>query len=267
MAFNLGPVVKVREYTAVDIDKVSHVSLDKSKRIWVSNISGTLIQIDPEGIRIQKKIISGGLGYHTVTQDSDLIYANGETNCIMKITQGNQIIKFIDTGNLIPLSIHSSNIKGDLLVGMRNGKEAKITRYNKTGNEKQSIQIRIRNEHKFNCIPVYITENINGDICISDFDNRALTVVSANGQHRFSYTGQGSKFTPRGLCTDILGHILVCDYKNETVHLLDLNGQFLTLLLTKEQGVDHPLSVCVDVEKNLYVGQYASKVLVYKYLY
>ena len=91
-------------------------------------------------------------------------------------------------------------------------------------------------------------------------------VVNKSGQHRFSYTGQGSVFLPYGICTDVLGHILVCDHVSETVHLLDQDGGFLSVILSEQQGIERPRGVCVDDENNLYVGQLYNTVTVYKYL-
>ena len=143
--------------------------------------------------------------------------------------------------------------------------EAKVTRYNKTGTEIQNIQ-RDNKGQRLYSYPHCITENINGDVCVSDFNKHAVVVVDKSGQHRFSYTGQRSKFDPYGICTDVLGHILVCDEISEKAHLLNRDGQFLSLLLLRQQGVKYPGSVCVDDENNLWVGQLTSKVTVYKYL-
>lgn len=180
--------------------------------------------------------------------------------------QDKQITEFIKTENWKPLSIHSSHINGDLLVGMWKKKESKVTRYNKRGIEIQNIPKDNKGQKLYE-YPCYITENINRDICVSDPEQNAVIVVTASGQFRFSYRGdQKSEFSPRGLCTDILGHILVCDTKKETVHLLDEDGRFLSLLLEK-QGLFVPLSVCVDDENDLYVSQsWKSGVSVYRYL-
>ncbi|XP_052685291.1 uncharacterized protein LOC128165117 [Crassostrea angulata] len=116
---------------------------------------------------------------------------------------GKTIYKFIKTGNWTPLSIHSSHINGDILVGMIKDGESKVTRYNKLGKEIQSIQRDNKGQRLFK-YPHYITENINGDTCTSDKNKRAVVVVNNSGQHRFSYTGQRSEFYPFGVCTDLL---------------------------------------------------------------
>ncbi|XP_065938507.1 E3 ubiquitin-protein ligase TRIM71-like [Magallana gigas] len=260
-------VTKVREYTVPGVDYVYHISLGKSVRLWVSGNFGNLVQADLEGNQLQKIQTSGGdEGYHTVTQDGDLIYTDNLNKVINRITTDNTITEFIETGDWNPISIHSSQINGDLLVGMRKygDSEGKVTRYNKTGTEIQNIQRDNKGQALYGT-PHYITENINGDVCVSDIAKHAVVVVDKSGQHRFSYTGQGSRFDPDGICTDVLGHIMVCDIRSDTVHLLDQDGQFLSLLLTLQQ--EYPYSVCVDDENNLCVGYATSFVVeVYKYL-
>uniref|UniRef100_A0A8W8LQ51 B box-type domain-containing protein n=1 Tax=Magallana gigas TaxID=29159 RepID=A0A8W8LQ51_MAGGI len=257
---------KVRKYTVPGVDDVFHISLGKSGRLWVSDIHGNLVQTDLQGNQLQEIQTSGqDEGYHTVTQDGDLIYTDKYNKVIYRITPDNTITEFIKTGGWEPLSIYSSHINGDLLVGMiKGGEPSKVTRYNKTGTEKQNIQRDNKGQPLYK-YPHYITENINGDVCVSDANKHAVVVVDKSGQHRFSYTRQGSEFNPYGICTDVLGHILVCDDISETVHLLDQDGQFLSLLLAEQQGVGWPCSVCVDDENNLWVGQSIINT-VYKYL-
>uniref|UniRef100_K1QPM0 Tripartite motif-containing protein 3 n=1 Tax=Magallana gigas TaxID=29159 RepID=K1QPM0_MAGGI len=261
-------VTKVRKYTVLAVYDVYHISLGKSGRLHVSDRSGNLVKTDLQGNQPQKIQTSGGEGYHTVTQDGDLIFTNKDNKVINWITSDNTIKRFIKTGDWEPRSIHSSHINGDLLVGMVKDGEGKVTRYKKKGKEIQNIQRDNKGQALYST-PQYITENINGDVCVSDNNKYAVVVVDKSGQHRFSYTGQGSGFTPRGICTDVLSHILVCDTSifSGTVHLLDQDGHFLSLLLTSQQGVYNPCSVCVDDENNLLVGQRnTNKVTVYNYL-
>ncbi|XP_062595588.1 RING finger protein 207-like [Saccostrea cucullata] len=258
-------VTKVREFNIPGVRNVYHVSKDQSHTLWISDGLGNLVQLDLQGNVIHKIKTSDGRGCHTVTQDGDLIFTDKYNSVINRITQDNNITEFIKTGVWRPLSIHSSHINGDLLLGMKKDDEAKVTRYNKTGKELKKIQ-RDNKGWQLYSVPYYITENINGDICTSDLYNEVV-VMNKSGHDRFSYTGQKSGFRPYGICTNVLGHILVCDGFSDTVHLLDQDGQFLSLLITKQQGVKTPRSVCVDDENNLYLGQGDTNTLtVYKYL-
>nr|XP_022345098.1 tripartite motif-containing protein 2-like [Crassostrea virginica] len=248
-------VTKVREYSVPGVKHVYHVSADKSGRLWVSDDRGNLVQTDLQGKQLQKIQTSGGQeSYHTATQDGDLIYTDKDKKVICRITPDKKITEFIKTGEWTPVSVHSSRINGDILVGMIKDKEAKVTWYSKSGKELQNIQRDNQGQGLYG-YPYYITENINGDICTSDGNKYAVVVVNKSGQHRFSYTGQGSQFGPYGICTDVLGHILVCDYYSATVHLLDQDGGFLSIILSSQQGITYPRGVCVDEENNLYVGQ------------
>eukprot|EP00105_Crassostrea_gigas_P044012 XP_019928160.1 PREDICTED: E3 ubiquitin-protein ligase TRIM71-like [Crassostrea gigas] len=260
-------VTKVMEYTVPGVDRICHVSLLKSDTLCVSDWRANLVKTDLQGNQIQKIQTNGrDEGYHTVTQDEDLIYTDKHNKVINRITPDNTITEFIKTKAWMPLSIYSSHINGDLLVGMITVEEGKVTRYNKTGKEIQNIETDNRG-HKLYSNPHYITENTNGDICVSDSLKQAVVVVDKSGQHRFSYTGQGSTFYPKGVCTDLHGHILVCDYHSDTIDLLNQDGQFLCLLLTQQQGLQYPRSVCVDDENNLYVGRSNTNIVpVYKYL-
>ncbi|XP_062583936.1 uncharacterized protein LOC134245680 [Saccostrea cucullata] len=233
-------VTKVREFNVPGVDRVFHISLHQSERLWISDGGGNIVQTDLHGNVIQKIKTSGTCiweGYHTVTEDRDLIFTDKGNKVVIRITQNNKITDFIKTGYWSPLSIHSSHINEDLLVGDEEGwRRAKSP------------------------------ENINGDICTSDFDKEAVVVVYKSGQHRFSYTGRGSGFRPFGICTDVLGHILVCDHYTNTVHLLDQDSQFLSYYSHDNKGI-LPRSVCVDDENNLYVGQgNTNKLTVHMYL-
>jgi hypothetical protein len=257
---------------------IHHISIDKSGRLWVSGNEGNLVQIDRYGNELQKIQTSAGMSSHTVTLDGEVVFINFDNKGISKFTQGKTFTEFINTGGWRAISLYSSRINVDTLVAMGKDGEAKITRYNRTGRELQNIQRDNGGQSLYNC-PIYITENINGDICVSEANKRTVVVVNKSGQFRFSYTGhdlwvgfvpytgQRSMFCPLGICTDALGHILVCDQLNHSVHLVDKNGQFLSLLLTPQHGVHSPIGICVDVDNNLYVGSTSKKtVKVYKYL-
>ncbi|XP_052690122.1 uncharacterized protein LOC128168069 [Crassostrea angulata] len=262
-------VTKVKEYTVPGVGSVYHLSLGKSGRLWGSDENGNLVQTDLQGNQLQKIQTSGKYdGYHTVTQNGNLIFTDRKNKVINRIKEDNTVTEFIKTGDWEPLSIHSSHINEDILVGMGTYREAKVTRYNKTGKEIQNIQ-RDNKEQELYKNPNYITENINGDICTSDTNKNAVVVVNKSGQHRFSYTGHGSEFYPYGTCTDLLGHIIVCNgyIGKSTLDIIDQDGQFLSLLLTPQQGIGYPRCLCVDDENGLHVGQYITNtVTVYKYL-
>ncbi|XP_062593290.1 uncharacterized protein LOC134254782 [Saccostrea cucullata] len=220
--------------------------------------------------------ISTSIGYiqgsHTVTRDEELLYTNGSKNIVYRLSSDMTINKVIQTGSWQPGAIFSSPINEHILVGMKRNTEDKITRYNKEGRKLQDIQWDGKGQELYNSV-TYITENINGDICTSDnVTRKEVVVVTASGDYRFSSYGQETQdgFWPFGICTDVMGHILVCNGYNKkcsSVHLMDMDGQFLSFLLTPEQCPPLPRALCIDEKHNLWVGGlHSSTVIVYKYL-
>ncbi|XP_061195249.1 uncharacterized protein LOC133203489 [Saccostrea echinata] len=256
------------------LSEICHLSSMTSNKFWASDYRGNLIESDLKGKISQKiKINTCGVpGNHAVTKERKLIYTDTLKRAVYRASSGMVNEKIISTGNWVPEAIYSSHINGHILVGMRRQEHKRITRYNEEGRKLLDIQMDTKGQRLYQGI-YYITENINGDICTSD--NGKVVVVTRLGDYRFTYSGHQSqsRFDPYGICTDILGHIIVCngsDYSNEnhsSVHLLDHNGQFISFLLTPDQCPYKPCALCVDDQHNLWVGYWrSSTATVYKYL-
>lgn len=93
----------------------------------------------------------------------------------------------------------------------------------------------------------FVTENINEDIVLPCFgDDKGYDVINdCKGKHPFLYTRHPSEseLWPRGICTDPLANILVCDIRSNSVHMIDKNGKFLSHLLIRPPGVFTPRSL------------------------
>ena len=103
---------------------------------------------------------------------------------------------------------------------------------------------------------------VNQDIYICDKESHRfesagkVIAVAGDGKLRYEYPGQGdSKFTPMGLCTDQMGHVLITDHNNQRVHILDQEGRFIQYILTSQQGLHQPVTIDVDKEGYVWVGE------------
>lgn len=120
--------------------------------------------------------------------------------------------------------------------------------------------------------PYRVAENIDGSIAVSDWisDKEGRVVVfSHDGKVRMVYygTSKGRSFLPYGICTDKFGHIIVGDIISQEIHLLDIRGHFLMVLISKEElDNERPYSVAVDHMGTLWVGNERAQIKIFRYL-
>ncbi|XP_078311435.1 uncharacterized protein LOC111100403 isoform X3 [Crassostrea virginica] len=253
-----SPVVQ-KSLSVTGVKCCYHISCVTPDRVWVSDVNNLILTDTATGKQLHsvEHSLDSGDGIHTVNCEGELIYIDKEYN-IIKLCNDMEttttLIKHTDT-TWEPRSVYCSPSSGDLLVGMCTNKypyTGKVMRYDNTGKHKQTIPHDDNTPHTLYKEPDYITENNNGDVLVSDYWRHAVVVTSGEGVHRFSYTGppSGSGLSPRGICTDVMSHILVSDLSTDTVQMLDRDGQFLSYVLTYRQtpGMDYePSGLSYDV--------------------
>jgi hypothetical protein len=258
------------------VSRVDHISRVTSDRVWVNDYNN-IILTDTTGITIHRvtdlaQWYIGGL--HTVNSFGELIYIDNKLN-INKLSLENKTLTSVlwVTSEWLPRCVYCSPTTGDLIVGIWETvtETGIVITYSNTGQQTLTIQ-HDNNGQTLYCQPMYITENTNDDIIVADYSEHkagAVVVTDCKGRHRFSYTGPplGSPLYPLGICTDALSHILVCDLNSDTVHMIDKDGHFLSLLLTKQHGIYRPYSLNYDERTHLlWVGSHeTNKVCVYRY--
>lgn len=122
------------------------------------------------------------------------------------------------------------------------------------------------------CAPYRLHENMLGDIVVSDREenNVHITTMAIDGLVKHYYKGPSDvglkkPFNPFGVVADKTGNVLVADWSNHAVHLLDLSGQFVGFLLSEKDGIRGPNAMALDCEGHLWVGDTKSTVWIYKY--
>lgn len=266
-----------QHFTVVGARNCRHISCVGSDKAWVSDEKKNIILTNTIGET--KHIIPFrdlGLphGSHSINSKGNLIYIN-MSDMVKKLTKdckrSESFIKTTDVSWRLRC-VYSSQISGEILAGMWSEKTSprsgKITRYSQTGILVDTIHYA-KTEQKLHRKPLFITENTNQDIIVSDMSG-AVIVTDLKGIHRFSYKGHrpGTEIEPAGICTDALSHILLCDERTNTVQMLDKDGQFLSYLLIRPEGLFKPYSLSYDANTHrLWVGSiYKNKVFVYRYI-
>ena len=276
-----------------NFQNIRHISAISENKIWVSDFY-LLQQVDDKGkvIREIRDILldMSCSEIHSVTLSGDLIYIEKERpslgvrkQCVKTLkTDGSRVTLYSTDMELEYL--YSSHINGDILIGVtevfnpfyfRISEIAKVIRCDSTGKKIQEIEFKYQDRtERLYGDPQYITENrINGDILVSDFRKHALVVVDKSGRHRFDYRGgfsSGEEFSPRAVCTDFKGRILLLHRKDRTfrndencISLLDQDGNFISRLLEYHLDINDCDALCVDDENNMYFGR-ENRIEVYK---
>ncbi|XP_065931744.1 uncharacterized protein [Magallana gigas] len=263
--------------TLTGVGCCDHISCVTSDRVWVSDDGDNLMLTNTTGVPLHRvedscRGLFDGKGSHTVNSESELIYIDRKYNISKLSKDMKTTTTFIErtVSTWRPRCVYWSPSTGDLLVMMYNDDTwtGKVTRYNQSGQLTQTIQHNIKGRGLYGKLS-YITENNNGDVVVSDHKS-AVVVTERGGRHRFSYTGHpsGSGLEPRGICTDPLSHILVCDGTTDTVQMIDRDGQFLSHLLIRPSGIFSPWSLSYDVNTHrLWVGSEDNNtVVIYRYI-
>jgi hypothetical protein len=252
------------------VNDVWHISRVTSNRVWVNSYHN-LILTDTTGVTIHR--VTGipslwYIGLHTVNSCGELIYIDSKCNINKLSTDNTTVTTLLEyTSPWIPRCVYCSPTTGQLMVAMYNRGTGKVILYSDQLHPVQTVQ-HDNTGHSLYRLPGYITENKNGDIIVSDYYH-GVVVTERGGRHRFSYTGppSGSRLNPRGICTDALSHILVCDVRTHTVQMIDKDGHFLSLLLTQQHGIYRPNSMNYDDKTHLlWVKSYNNTVCVYRYI-
>lgn len=298
-----------QSFRANELRSCHHISCVTSDRIWVNDGYGKSILINTAGniIHSTEDLCKNTFtGLQTVNTEGELIYIDAKYN-INKLSKSfcttHSIIEKPQS-EWRPHSVYSSNLNGDLLVVMikfdsktgfkiKRKKEAendkniprdhtgqkfysgrsgigKVIRYNQSGQQKQTI---LHNSCGFYMYrnPSRITENINGDVVVSDSDwPGAVFVTDSGGKYRFTYTGHplGPSLMPWGICTDALSHIFVCDASTQSIQVIDSNGQYQKHLLIRPLGILSPCGLAYNFNTHcLWIGSTdMTKICVYRYI-
>lgn len=233
---------------------------NEDDRVWIYGTDEILREVDITGTvqncitaiskNSQKDIAKNKMG--------EIVYSHLSDECVNIVREG-KISKLLDLSGWIPFGV-TFNADDDLMVCMRREdyQESKVGIFSQ-GKLKKEIQFDETGKPLFSASRnnMYIKENANRDICVSDWNACAVIVLKSSGELRFRYTGNLSRsfkqFYPHGIVTDNYCRILVVDRKNDCLHVIDRNGKFLTYITCSLQD---PYVLSMDPDENVWVGEY-----------
>ncbi|XP_052099614.1 uncharacterized protein LOC127734057 [Mytilus californianus] len=205
----------------------------------------------------------------TVTPKESILFTElGTSSIIYKYEENSGKTKFLDISPMRVQAIHANPSGDKLFVGFMNfigpflppSKESHrgVMLLNENGNTIQTFELK---NDKFN-VPNVITTNINGDICVIDstgtnWEGRVI-VLESLGKFKWMYKGHNGintehTFSPRDIVAISTGDIFVSDEKSSAVHVLSMDGIFITTI-GEQDGIQNPVGLSIDNEKRMLIG-------------
>ncbi|XP_062603060.1 E3 ubiquitin-protein ligase TRIM71-like [Saccostrea cucullata] len=273
---SVKPSIKKVSRRAIQISKTKsqkrtlyHVSCRDDRTAYISGGGCGILLIDRSGTELDNISTDGQPSGLAVMKDGSLIYSDYDNKWIYKVSLNKEKTKLINT-EYGPRGLCCTR-SGDILVCMGVLYTARVVKYSSSGRMIQEFRTDQNGERLF-INPWGVCENVNEDICVSDFNSKVV-VLTKSGNLRFKYDGKVLKqtlkkeFAPRGVATDSLGHILIADKDNNVVHLISQDADFLSYILTENDGISRPYGISVDRHDNLWMVECENAcVKVYQYL-
>lgn len=252
-----------------------NVDVQNDGEIWTSGWDKILKLFNLNGELIKSVQTKSGNAPQdmTVTSNGDLVYTDDKDGTVNINLKNTNIEEMVWLPGWKPQGVCSA-FSDHLLVIMVNDDfdQTKVVRYFGS-TETQTIQFDDKGRALYSSSrlthPKYITENGNRDICVSDCWAGAVIVVSQVGVLRFKYTGDLSttkgSFDPHGIAADSQSRILISDFTNKRIHILDQDGRFLRYI--ENCNLRSPRGICVNTKDELFVAESADDGTVKKIKY
>ena len=199
------------------------------------------------------------------TPTGDIIATAYKNHCVKKIARNGKISYLLQTSNLHPTAI-LYNKDGQLVLGL-SGYRNKIAIF------EEEFKVHIR-EIEFNQDgePIFdkvrkIVQSGNGDyivankynvVCVDEFGTKRWIY---NGRHKYSWN---VALWALAVCCDSNHNVIVADYMNNYLDLLDSGGHFLRQIVPENTSLIGPLGLAMGGNACLWVGYNHGHVMVKK---
>ncbi|XP_022321337.2 uncharacterized protein LOC111123347 [Crassostrea virginica] len=230
-------------------NRLYDMAVTDDQKVWMGGESCELKLFDLQG-HLHRTITITTQGLYICMYNKQVVYSHRDVlNKAVKKISDDIVVTMFTTGDWSPYGITDS-ASGDLLVCLLKDDQSKVVRYSSTGTVLQEIQ------YDSQCQPLYqwayyITENVNGDIIVTDFKMKKVIAVDRLGIFRYSYSGGKSASS---FATDSVGHVFVTDFNGDKIHMLDRDGRFLRYIIP-EGGIKRPRAVCMIGDGEMIVGE------------
>ena len=252
-----------------------YLAYAKSGQTWMLtdiNVVGLL----NEGGKTQESICTEFYPSGIATGSDDTLFLTDQFNkCVWSISDDRKQRKMFQTNDIKPVGI-CCLLDGNFIISFPY--EGRVIHFQKNGEVNREYDKNIFT-HPWDVA----TSKDNETIFVTDksspsalFTPGKVIALSLEGKVKFEYTGDkgvvDEDFTPVGLCVDGWNNLLITDYNNNCVHMINMQGGLLRAIPTQNLGVIEPRTISADGRGVMWVGGWADKrrfqmkVILIKYL-
>nr|XP_034325699.1 uncharacterized protein LOC117689272 isoform X3 [Crassostrea gigas]XP_034325700.1 uncharacterized protein LOC117689272 isoform X3 [Crassostrea gigas] len=228
------------------------MAVTDDNKAWMGGHSKELKLFDLQG-HLQHTVNITCRGMYLCIYNKQVVYSDQNDNTVRMISDTDSVVTMFTTGDWMPYGVTSA-ASGDLLVCLRKDDQSKVVRYSSTGTVLQEVQYDSQCQPLYKRV-TYVTENVNGDIIVTDWEKKAVIAVDRLGLFRYSYSG----VTCSTVTTDSVGHVIFTDFGGNKIHMLDRDGRFLRYIIP-EGGINLPRGVCILGDGEMVVGECVTRI-------
>ena len=143
----------------------------------------------------------------------------------------------------------TDNVQRELVCLSEDKQQLKVYKFDQDGNR------------LFN-IPLRITSDSNGDIVFLDrlsTESGRIVSMTAGGAIKWAYnplkdTRSGCLFDPWDIVVTSHDNVIICDMRNNALHVLNSDGQIMTCQETDSLGINYPASININKNGQVILG-------------
>ncbi|VDI32664.1 Hypothetical predicted protein [Mytilus galloprovincialis] len=253
----------VQEHDVVSIQDISQFS-SSSQTVTSVVISSVFNSYTTTLPAVHKRKISD----IATNKDGEILFIEHRDHKIQVLSHTGEVKTVLDSSPMKLFAIHV-NKDNEVVVGLRepgppfpvhNFSVRQIITFSGDYNRRETIEFDKKGNKLFNYAFCIRTDSRNIVYIIDIFDNDSngrIVAVDRNGRLKFIYDGQKDTetFQPNGITITPSDNIVVSDYYNKALHVINSKGDLLGLqFIFKDLGINDPYSLCFDSEGYLLIG-------------
>ena len=255
-------MIDVRSVKTIDGVRSDALMHTKNNDVWVNNNDTTKLTLYNESIK-QIRAVSIDFSINDMAQTSlaDIIVTDGTKKRLLRISASGVVRSqpVRATAPLEPWGI-CINDKQQIVTGLRAAARKQPIKLIVCSLDGSTVHQEIEKDESgkpfFKRTIYQVKQKKNGDYVVSDGDR--IVCVSREGKRKWNYKVERSEsvtYAVFGIVCDKYDNVIIAEYFNKTVYLLDNEGKLVTILLNKKDGIIEPYSLSVDKQGFLWVGQ------------